>query len=274
MDLSYAKHDGTELGGKLYLPSGPGPFPALIGIHGGGWQGGMPDDVACWGAYLAQRGYAFFGIRYRLSKPGQKTYPQAVHDVRAAVQYLRGAAHDLKIAPERIGLLGFSAGAHLAALAALAGDAPLFAGAYAGDSFAKVSTRVKMVAGVYGIYDLLEQHRHDLVARPRDPIVEKFLGVAPMDDRRTYFEASPISYATTANNKTAFLIGYGTEDDIVNSKAQSEEFVLALKQAQFFVRTVIVQGAPHFWGADPIDEPNSFSGFFAPRLVRFMAEKL
>ena len=44
--------------------------------------------------------------------------------------------------------------------------------------------------------------------------------------------------------------------------------------AGFFVRTTILQGAPHYWGSDPIDEPNSFSGFLAPRLMRFLAEKL
>ena len=47
--------------------------------------------------------------------------------------------------------------------------------------------------------------------------------------------------------------------------------MLALKQAGFFVRTAILQGAPHYLGSDPIDEPGSFSGFLAPRLMRFLA---
>ena len=49
---------------------------------------------------------------------------------------------------------------------------------------------------------------------------------------------------------------------------------LALKQAGFFARTAVVPGAPHYWLSDPIDEPCSFSGFLAPRLVRFLAERL
>ena len=48
----------------------------------------------------------------------------------------------------------------------------------------------------------------------------------------------------------------------------------ALKQAGFFARTAVVPGAPHYWLSDPIDEPGSFSGFLAPRLVRFLAERL
>jgi acetyl esterase/lipase len=273
-DLVYATHDGVELAGDLYLPGGPGPFPALIAAHGGGWQYGARNELQHWGPYLAQRGYALFSASYRLSKEGQKAYPHAVHDVRAAVQFIRGNAAGFGIAADRLGMIGISAGAQLVSLVALAGDGAPFAGAYPDDAFARLSTQVKAVVGIYGVYDFLDQHRHDLVARPRDQIVVKFLGETPMVDRRLYFEASPINYAITANNRTAFLLSYGTQDDIVNREGQSEAFLLALKQAQFFARTFIVQGAPHFWAGDPIDEPASFSGLLAPHLVRFLAEKL
>ena len=65
-------------------------------------------------------------------------------------------------------------------------------------------------------------------------------------------------------------LSVGTEDDLVDRRAHTDAFVLALKQAGFFVRTTILQGAPHYFGSDPIDEPNSFSGFLAPRLMRFL----
>ncbi|PKB68853.1 MAG: hypothetical protein BZY81_00400 [SAR202 cluster bacterium Io17-Chloro-G4] len=76
------------------------------------------------------------------------------------------------------------------------------------------------------------------------------------------------------NNHTAFLVVWGTEDDIVNTPAQSEVFVNALKQAGFYVRTVIVPGASHFWMWDPLDEPASHTAFLAPRLLRFLRERL
>jgi acetyl esterase/lipase len=272
--VTYATHDETALLGDLYLPDGAGPFPSLVAVHGGGWQQGSRASYRHWGPYLATRGIALFAVDYRLCKAGQKSYPEAVRDIRAAVQYLRSSAPSLKLDPKRIGLTGDSAGAHLAALVALAGDAPLFAGAYRDDAFASTSARVKTMVGLYGVYDLAAQWQHDLVARPRDQITEKFLGAAPIDDRRIYFDASPLSYVTRENNQTAFLIAYGTEDDVVDVATQSTAFVTALKQAGAFVRTAIVQGAPHFWGGDPIEEPNSFSGFFAPRLMRFLADRL
>jgi hypothetical protein len=49
---------------------------------------------------------------------------------------------------------------------------------------------------------------------------------------------------------------------------------MKLKQANFFVRTCIVQGAPHYWVGDPIEEPGSYPGFMAPRLIRFLKERL
>ncbi|HXS39047.1 MAG TPA: alpha/beta hydrolase fold domain-containing protein [Stellaceae bacterium] len=272
--VTFATHDGVALLGDLYLPEGAGPHPAVIAVHGGGWQQGTRAGYRHWGPYLATRGIALFAVDYRLAKPNQKSFPEAVHDIRAAVQYLRGSAATLKLDPKRIALMGDSAGAHLAALVALAGDAPLFAGAYREDEFAKESTRVKAVIGLYGVYDLAAQWQHDLVARPRDQITEKFLGAAPIDNRRIYFDASPISYATRDNNQTAFLIAYGTEDDVVDVATQSAVFLTALKQAGIFARISIIEGAPHFWGGDPIEEPESFSGFFAPRLMRFLAERL
>jgi acetyl esterase/lipase len=273
-NLPYANHDGVELLGDLYVPAGPGPFPLLINVHGGYWRRGSRDTFQHWGPYLAKRGYAGFTISYRLTKPGQKSYPGTVHDVRAAVQFMRARAADFRVDPARIALWGNSAGAQLAALVVLAGDSPLFAGGYPQDPHAGVSSKVKVLIGVYGIYDLLAQWRQSQIVNPGDNLVESFLGASPAQDRRAYFEASPISYATTANNKTAVYLCWGTEDDVVDHRAQSLEFMLALKQANFTVRPCVVHGAPHYWLSDPIEEPGSHSGFLAPRLLRFLKDQL
>src|SRR6185437_14118554 len=104
--ITFATHAGTALPGDLYLPDGPGPFPAMIVVHGGGWQLGTRAAYQGWGNHLAAAGIALFAVDYRLCKPEKKTYPEAVHDVRAAVQYVRGAAADLKIDAKRLGLWG------------------------------------------------------------------------------------------------------------------------------------------------------------------------
>ena len=88
--------------------------------------------------------------------------------------------------------------------------------------------------------------------------------------RRAYFDASPLSYATVDKNRTRFLLVHGTADDIVDMATQTEAFLKALKQAGFFVRTIVLPGAGHFWVADPVEEAGSNGAQVAPRLLRFL----
>jgi len=270
----YCTHDGVELAGDLFLPEGAGPHPVIVAVHGGGWRLGARGSLHNWGQHLAARGIAVFSVSYRLAAKGKPTWPGAVHDIVAAVQYVRGEAGTLRIDPNRIGLLGASAGAHLSSLVALGTQSGHFLGAYPKDKHAGVDAKVKVLAGVFGVYDMVANWNDFNRQTPGDNATEIFLGCPPMQDRKLYFEASPISYATYANNKVAVFLSWGTEDDLVNVREQSEPFLLALKQAGFFARTAVVQGAPHYWTGDPIDEPGSFSGFLAPRLLRFLAERL
>jgi acetyl esterase/lipase len=251
----FASPGGETLHADVYLPEALAPVPVAIAIHGGGWKVGSRDSYRYLGALLAGRGYAVFAIDYRLVRKEQNRYPAAVDDVRAAVTYVREHAAELNVDPKRVVLMGDSAGGHLAALVGLT-ERPV----------------VAAVVGVFGVYDLAAQWQHDLVPRPADNISQLFLGPSLVEDRRLYFDASPLSHAITANAGPAFLLAWGTHDDIVDP-AQSEAFLLALKQAGFFVRTV-VQAAPHFWVGDPLDEAGSHSAFFAARLLRFLDDRL
>jgi acetyl esterase/lipase len=270
-DIVFAEHDGTKLLGDLYAPKGLDKAPVLVAVHGGGWQVGSRKFYGHWGNYLAKNGVAVFAIEYRLMKPGVKTYPGAIYDTKAAVQYVRAKAAELNVDPERIGLIGDSAGGHLSALVALAGEEPLYSGEYRSDPNAAVSAKVKAVVGIYGVYDMQAQYQHDLVSRPRDNITEKFLGSAPHTNRKVFFEASPINYATVDRNTTRFLLVHGTDDDIVDPATQSIAFLNALVQASFYVRRVVIPGAGHFFVTDPVDD-TSFGGFAAPRVVRFLQD--
>src|SRR6478735_7296234 len=258
--IEYAQHDGVSLTGDLYLPKGLDKAPLVIAAHGGGWQAGAPITYRHWGTFLAKNGFAVFAISYRLSKPGTKTFPGAVYDVKAAVQFARANAARLGIDPDRIGLRGDSAGGHLTALVALAGDEALYSTEYRNDPNAATAANVKAVVGFYGVYDMQAQWLHDQITRPRDQITEKFLGVSPMQNRRIYFDASPTSY--------------GTDDDIVDPQTQSQVFLTALKQAGFFARSIVVPGSGHFWASEPVEEPGSYGAQAAPQMLRFLRAAL
>ena len=161
----------------------------MIAVHGGGWRLANLDNYRILGPWLAERGCVTLAVTHRLSKPAEKVYPEAVQDVRAAVQFVKGKAAELKVDPERIALVGDSSGGHLAALVALAGEHALFREGNAADPHGRVPTAVKACVPVYAVLDLARQWRHDQISRPRDQIVERFLGASLIDDRRIYFDA-------------------------------------------------------------------------------------
>ncbi len=286
-DLVYAEHDGTKLVGDLYLPKGRAKVPALVAIHGGGWQAGDRAYYKYWGPFLARNGYALFTIEYRLGKAG--VYPAAVYDAKAAIQFVRAKAAEFDIDPDRIGLIGDSAGGYFAAMVALAGDQ--FNSAYRDDPNADTPINVKAVIGFYGIYDMLAQWKHDtlaqqkhemlaqrnhdLISRPGDNITEKFLGVSPKQSRRIYLESSPISYATVDRNRVRFLLIHGRRDGLVDPPSQSGAFFAALTRAGFLVRRVSIPGAGHFWASDPFEnQPRGYGAMVAPQLLRFLEDSL
>jgi hypothetical protein len=122
LDVPYATAGGDTLRLDLALPAGAGPHPVVVLLHGGGWEGGhrsaMHDEMRL----LAARGYAAATVSYRLTQAPRDVFPAAVRDVRCAVRWLRASAPALGLDGERIGALGFSAGAYLASMLGVAAD--------------------------------------------------------------------------------------------------------------------------------------------------------
>lgn len=235
--------------------------PVVIAIHGGAWRAGAPSRYRHFGPYLAEAGISLISITYAFAGEDAATkHPSQLNDVLAAIACLDQRADELGVDTTRIGLMGDSAGAHLAALAALVPD---------DNAFEQISIRA--VAGFYGVYDMLAQFEHDLVARSNDQITENLLGVSAFDDRRIYFEASPIHHVLRGSrHKPAFLVSWGDADDVVDWRSQSAAFLTALKRTGFNARALPVAGAGHFWIEEPFDQVGSFSGFVAPRLKAFL----
>src|SRR3954454_17312825 len=110
----------------LYVPDKPGSYPAILDIHGGGWKDRQGEADKPMMERLAARGFVTGLVAYRLST--QAKYPAAINDCKAAVRYMRAHAAELKIDPERIGVMGGSAGGHLTGLLAMTNGKPEFEG--------------------------------------------------------------------------------------------------------------------------------------------------
>jgi acetyl esterase/lipase len=131
LDLAYVA--GTKPGQKpdsvqtldLFVPPGQGPFPLILWIHGGGWHSGGKENS---GINLALKflpqGFALASINYRLT--GDAPFPAQIEDCNAALIHLRQHAAEHRLDAGRVGALGHSAGAHLAALMAVTGDGHRF----------------------------------------------------------------------------------------------------------------------------------------------------
>src|SRR5262249_26300578 len=110
--------------GDVYRPDGYGPRPAVLVIHGGSWRSGKRSEMAKFARGFANAGYVVYNVDYRLAP--EHRFPAQLDDVRAAFAWLHDHAHELAADPDRIAVMGYSAGAHLALLLGLAGvgDAP------------------------------------------------------------------------------------------------------------------------------------------------------
>jgi acetyl esterase/lipase len=98
---------------------GNGPFPAVVMIHGGGWEGRTREDMVDISQEVARRGYVVMNMSYRFAPKWH--FPAQLQDVQQAVLWLRTHATENNVLKTRIGTWGYSAGAHLAALAGVTG---------------------------------------------------------------------------------------------------------------------------------------------------------
>lgn len=220
LDLPYANVSAAQRLDLYLPPTGEGPFPLVVWVHGGGWQGG--DKALGPFAFqrrLTDRGYALASVNYRLS--GEAIFPAQIHDVKAAVRWLRANAARYRLDPNRFGAWGSSAGGHLVALLGTSGGDPSLEGSELGN--AGTSSRVQAVVDWFGPVDFLQMGEHaaangcppEAVERPDAPDSpeSKLIG-EPIDERPDLVAAaSPLSYVSA--DDPPYLIEHGTLDCLV-----------------------------------------------------------
>jgi len=240
-DIAYLAPDRKEKA-DLYLPaSNPSGArrPAVVIIHGGGWTGG--DKGAAReiniGTNLALNGYVGLSINYVLASTNKgtakATWPQNLHDCMTAVRWLRKNAERLQVNPERIGVIGGSAGGHLAAMLAVIGGKD---GLDPQGPYSEFSCRVQCAVDLYGPADLSGRLHLTMLGRSSEEAPE------------LYRAASPVTYVDKLD--PPILIVHGTADKTVDV-GQSRLFAAKLKEAGARHELVIVEGAPHTFHLQP-----------------------
>ena len=145
-DIEYGRVGERSLTLDLYRPKQiDKPVPALVFIHGGGWEKGKKNDYRFYCIRYAQRGYVVATISYRLT--GEAPFPAAVNDAKCAIRWLRANAEQYGADPEKIGVLGGSAGGHLSMMVGYSSDVLELEG---DGGHEDVSSRVQAVVKLYG----------------------------------------------------------------------------------------------------------------------------
>ena len=241
-DIVYTKAGGAELKLDLAAPAqGDGPFPAVLVIHGGAWRAGNKKDVGLVLNEFAKRGYVAVSPQYRFCP--QIVFPAQVHDVKAAVRWMKSHAKERKIDPERIGATGFSAGGHLALMLGVTGPADGLEGDV---SPGAPDTSIKAVVNYFGPSDLGARDIPEI----SKPLVRDFLGATPTDRPDLAAKASPRTYVT--HDDAPVLTFQGTKDPLV-PHTQAIELAEAMTAANVAGRVELMVGAGHGWGNPDMD---------------------
>lgn len=240
--LQYGKAGDAALPLDLVLPGdgGTGPRPAAVWLFGGGWfSGSRGGGPSYWCSSLAAHGIVCAAVDYRLSQ--YAPFPAQIHDVKAAIRWLRGNADTYRIDPDRIGIWGHSAGGHLAALAALTGDLPALEGDCGTPG---VSSRVQAAAIASANSDFLSLDLPDL----DNPAITQLFGGGLAEREDLMRLASPITHVQPGGPPC--LIAHGTRDETVPF-SQAEQLHRALLDAGVPVEFVPIDGGYHNWNQSP-----------------------
>jgi acetyl esterase/lipase len=234
----------------LWVPASPSPPPLVVWIHGGAWLFGdrrqLPETLRPNQLFEALNGagLAVATLDYRLAR--EAPFPAQLHDVKAAIRYLRAYGETLRLGTGRIGVWGESAGGHLAALVALTAQRPDLEGIV---GLLGPSSAVDAVVDWYGVADLALQLgpeiAPDLATRlPPELLMppEDLLVGGGGDEARA--AASPIRYVTHA--APPFLLIHGTADTVV-PYVHSKRLEGALAAAGVPVKLVPIAGAEHIF---------------------------
>lgn len=239
--------DVAYLGGKrkekadIYSPldhDKAKPLPGIIVIHGGGFNDGdkARGRELNISENLALKGYVCMSINYKLCRTsGQVTWPQSVYDAKAAVRYLRKEAASLGVDPERIGVIGCSAGCNLSMMLATTGATDGF-DAIKDEPYQDVSAKVACAVGFYGAVDLMNYHDMKMFAKTREEASE------------LYKKGSPITYLDAKD--PPMLLVHGTADETV-PLSQSETFIRIAKAQGARCVLEVIPEAPHSFDLQP-----------------------
>jgi acetyl esterase/lipase len=223
----------------------------MVRVHGGGWIGGGRGEAPAWNRWLNGRGMVVFDVDYRLPPPERSQ--DEVADVQSALRWVAAHATRCGADPDRISLMGHSAGGNLALLAAYRGAT-------------ERQPPVRCVVNLYGPADLTDLWATSGSRRYVDSCLGSYLGGRPDEVPERYAAASPLRHVTAAAPPTLTVLG--TSDRIVPA-GQARRLAAALEDAGVYSETVLLPATDHAfdinWGGFATQVARTAIGDFLDR---------
>jgi alpha-N-arabinofuranosidase len=236
--IVYQRYGSRKMRLDLFQPGGKGPFPAVVLVHGGAWITGNHAMENPFAIELARRGYVTATVEYRLSNEAK--YPAAIHDLKAAVRWLRAGAARYHIDPDRIAAVGASAGGHLVALLGATNEMANFEGS--GDN-PRVSSTVQSVVDIDGPATFIDPGNIEKEIKGPLDTNTRFIGGTFKEKPDVWREASPITHVNRRSAPVLFI-----NSSSYRPFQQREEMRDKLNALGIVSEIVVIPDTPHpFW---------------------------
>ena len=237
LDIEYARAGERVLKLDLHRPEAKNP-PLIVYVHGGAWRAGSKSDVPI--ASLLDHGFAIASVDYRLSTEAQ--FPAQIHDIKAAIRFLRAKADFLHIDAQRITIIGSSAGGHLAALVGVTNSHPELEGKV-GEHLDQ-SSEVQGIVSLFGASNLqsILSQSTEFGLKMRVPALQLLLGGQPDEKPALARLASPVAHLDKKD--PPLLLIHGDADPQMPPE-QSQEFAKAYEAAGLKVKLISMPGSKH-----------------------------
>jgi len=258
-DIVYATVDGRTLALDLHMPSGVNAPPLLVWIDGGRWMRASKSDVPM---AFVEHGIATASLDFRQSTEAR--FPAMVHDIKAAIRFLRAKAPEYRYRADRIAIAGTSSGAHLATLVGVTNGHKELEGTL-GDHRG-TSSDVHAIVSYYGASNLVTilAQSTPFGVGVRRPALEALLGAPPEQARDLAKLASPVTHVDRSDPPLLLLHGDQDPQMPINQSHEMEGAYESLGLDVFFD---VVHGALH---GDGNREPRFFSPARIERAVAFL----
>lgn len=256
-EVEYRRFGGEPLLARIYTPRGQGPFPAVVGVHGGAWTSGDRANNQAIDQALAAAGVVVAALDFRLA-PGAP-YPASVADVNYGIRWLKARAADLKSRADWVGAVASSSGAHQMLLNALRPRDPRYASGEIGTFDAEIPYAV----ACWPIADPLARYRMAM-SRNNERLVSahrEFFGT-----EEAMIEGNPqlILERKEKVSLPALLVLQGTKDDNVTPD-MAQRFVTAYRAAGGRAALEMFDNEPHTFATK---DPASAASLRAIELIR------